>query len=174
MRVRSKAILAQLPSSRRWRCRPAASWAIFRHGRRSRTPTRSIRRRTTAKPRRKYEEVDRSRLRHRPEAGALPISTSANSYDNLYKPARKGEADNDALLTKAIENYKIAAERETRPDIKKLALEYLVNAYGPDKLDDPTQAEPIVQQMIQLDPSDTDELLRAREDLRGCRQHRRG
>ena len=36
-----------------------------------------------------------------------------NSYDNLYKPARKGEADNDALLTKAIENYKISAERET-------------------------------------------------------------
>ena len=79
----------------------------------------------------------------------------ANSYDNLYKPARKGEADNDAFLTKAIENYKISAERETRPDIKKLALDYLVNAYGPDKLDDPTQAEPIVQRMIQLDPSQT-------------------
>ena len=79
----------------------------------------------------------------------------ANSYDNLYKPARKGEAANDAYLTKAIENYKLSAERETRPDIKKLALDYLVNAYGPDKLDDPTQAEPIVQRMIQLDPSDT-------------------
>lgn len=79
----------------------------------------------------------------------------ANSYDNLYKPARKGEKDNDANLTKAIENYKIAAERETRQDIKKLALDYLVAAYGPDKLDDPTQAEPIVQRMIQLDPSDT-------------------
>jgi tetratricopeptide (TPR) repeat protein len=79
----------------------------------------------------------------------------ANSYDNLYKPARKGEAENDAYLTKAIENYKISAERETRPDIKKLALDYLVNAYGPDKLDDPTQAEPIVQRMIQLDPNET-------------------
>jgi len=79
-----------------------------------------------------------------------------NSYDNLYKPARKGEADNDAFLTKAIENYKISAERETRPDIKKLALQYLVNAYGPDKLDDPTQAEPIVQRMMQLDPTNTE------------------
>ena len=79
-----------------------------------------------------------------------------NSYDNLYKPARKGEAENDAFLTKAIENYKISAERETRPDIKKLALQYLVNAYGPDKLDDPTQAEPIVQRMIQLDPTNTE------------------
>ena len=79
----------------------------------------------------------------------------ANSYDNLYKPARKGEAENDALLTKAIENYKLAAEKETDPKMKKLALDYLVAAYGPDKLDDPTQAEPIVQRMIQLDPSDT-------------------
>ncbi len=80
-----------------------------------------------------------------------------NSYDNLYKPARKGEADNDAFLTKAIANYKTSAEREVaRPDIKKLALQYLVNAYGPDKLDDPTQAEPIVQRMMQLDPTNTE------------------
>jgi len=80
-----------------------------------------------------------------------------NSYDNLYKPARKGEAENDALLTKAIENYKISAEREVaRPDIKKLALQYLVNAYGPDKLNDPTQAEPIVQRMMQIDPTNTE------------------
>jgi len=78
-----------------------------------------------------------------------------NSYDNLYKPARKGEKENDDYLTKAIENYKISAERETRPDIKKLALDYLVAAYGPDKLDDPTQAEPLVQRMIQLDPAET-------------------
>ena len=63
----------------------------------------------------------------------------ANSYDNLYKPARKGEAENDALLTKAIENYKLAAEKETDPKMKKLSLDYLVAAYGPDKLDDPTR-----------------------------------
>jgi tetratricopeptide (TPR) repeat protein len=77
-----------------------------------------------------------------------------NSYDNLYKPARKGEAENDQLLTKAIENYKQAAEKEQDPKIKKLALEYLVAAYGPDKLNDPTQAEPMVQRMIELDPKD--------------------
>ena len=79
----------------------------------------------------------------------------ANSYDNMYKPARKGEAENDALLTKAIENYRIAAEKETDPKMKKLSLDYLVASYGPDKLDDPSQAEPIVQRMIQLDPSDS-------------------
>lgn len=78
-----------------------------------------------------------------------------NSYDNQYKPARRGEPENDALLTKAIENYKIAAEKETDPKMKKLSLDYLVAAYGPDKLDDPSQAEPLVQRMIQLDPADT-------------------
>ena len=50
--------------------------------------------------------------------------------------------------------FRLSAKR--RPDIKKLALQYPVNAYGPDKLDDPTQAEPIVQRMMQLDPSNTE------------------
>ena len=27
-------------------------------------------------------------------------------------------------------------------------------AYGPDKLNDPAQAEPILQQMIEMDPTD--------------------
>jgi tetratricopeptide (TPR) repeat protein len=77
-----------------------------------------------------------------------------NSYDNLYKPSRRGEADNDLQLTKAIENYKKAADREVDPKIKKLALEYLVASYGPDKMNDPTQATPLVERMIQLDPTD--------------------
>jgi tetratricopeptide (TPR) repeat protein len=78
-----------------------------------------------------------------------------NSYDNLYKPARKGEADNDKLLEQAIANYKLAAEKETDPKMKKLSMDYLVAAYGPDKLNDPAEAEAIVQKMISLDPSDT-------------------
>jgi tetratricopeptide (TPR) repeat protein len=77
-----------------------------------------------------------------------------NSYDNLYKPARAGEAENDALLQKAIENYKIAADRETDPKMKKLALEYLVAAYGAEKLNQPEMAEPLINRMIELDPSD--------------------
>jgi hypothetical protein len=89
-----------------------------------------------------------------------------NSYDNLYKPARKGEAANDALLTKAVENYKLAAEKETDPKMKKLSLDYLVAAYGPDKLDDPTQAEPLVQRMIQLDPNDTEAMLNKAREVR--------
>ncbi len=77
-----------------------------------------------------------------------------NSYDNLYKPARAGEAENDALLQKAIENYKIAADRETDPKMKKLSLEYLVSAYGAEKLNQPEMAEPLINRMIEIDPSD--------------------
>ena len=77
-----------------------------------------------------------------------------NSYDNLYKPSRVGEAENDGYLDKAIENYQLAAEKETDPQLRQLSLEYLVAAYGPDKKNDPGQAEPIVQQMIELDPSE--------------------
>jgi tetratricopeptide (TPR) repeat protein len=78
-----------------------------------------------------------------------------NSYDNLFKPSRKGEAENDSFLTKAIANYKLASEKETDPKMRRLALEYLVAAYGPDKINDPAQAEPIVQKMIELDPQET-------------------
>lgn len=78
----------------------------------------------------------------------------ANSYDNLYKPVRQGEPENDAYLTKAVEYYRLAADKETDPKMRKLALEFLVAAYGPDKLADPGEAVPIIEQMIQMDPSD--------------------
>ena len=77
-----------------------------------------------------------------------------NSYDNQYRSARKGEESNDAMLTKAIDNYKKSAEVEHDPKIKKLAMEYLVAAYGPDKLNDPSQAEPILRRMIELEPTE--------------------
>jgi tetratricopeptide (TPR) repeat protein len=78
----------------------------------------------------------------------------ANSYDNLYRPARKGEPNNDALLTKAVENYKLASEKISDPMMKTRSLEYLVAAYGPDKLNDPTMAEPIIREMIRLTPNE--------------------
>jgi tetratricopeptide (TPR) repeat protein len=80
----------------------------------------------------------------------------ANSYDNLFRPARRGEPENDRYLDLAIENYRKAAELEQDQGMKTLALQYLVQAYGPERLDDPTRAEPLVQQMIRLDPGDTD------------------
>jgi tetratricopeptide (TPR) repeat protein len=78
----------------------------------------------------------------------------ANSYDNAYRPSRAGEPENDAFIQKAIENYHKSAEQDKSPEMKKLAMQYLVAAYGPDKLNDPSKAEPIVQQMIQIDPKE--------------------
>jgi len=83
-----------------------------------------------------------------------------NSYDNQWKPSKKGDAENDALLQKAVENYQLAAEKlstSDKPDYKHLgtlALQYLVAAYGNDKLNDPAKAEPVLQKMIQQDPGD--------------------
>jgi len=77
-----------------------------------------------------------------------------NSYDQLYRPSRKGEPANDEILTKAINNYKLAVEREQSPQRKKLAMQYLVASYGADKLNDPAQAEPVLLNMIELEPSD--------------------
>jgi Flp pilus assembly protein TadD len=104
-----------------------------------------------------YEET----LKSDPEADSgSPYFYLANSYDNQYKPSQRGEAENDALLTKAVQNYETAAEKlmkSDKPEYKslgKLSLDYLVAAYGPDKLNDPAKAEPVVQRMIQLDPGD--------------------
>ena len=83
-----------------------------------------------------------------------------NSLDNQYKPSKKGDAANDAMLTRAVDNYQKAAEKlSSSPDpadkkLGKLSLEYLVASYGPDKLNDPAKAEPVVQKMIQLEPSE--------------------
>jgi len=78
-----------------------------------------------------------------------------NSYDNQYKPSRKGEPENDQLLQKAVENYKIAAEKAETPITKQRAMQFLVAVYGSDKLDDPSQQEPILRRMIEMDPTDT-------------------
>jgi tetratricopeptide (TPR) repeat protein len=84
-----------------------------------------------------------------------------NSYDNQWKPSKKGEAGNDAFLDKAVENYQKAAEKmpTEKPEdakLKQLALEYLVATFREDKLNDPARAEPVVQRMIQLDPANAD------------------
>lgn len=82
-----------------------------------------------------------------------------NSYDNLYKPSEKGRAENDALMEKAVENYTLAVERldsnePTEAKIKGLALQYLMAAYGQDKLDDPVKAEPVMIRLIEQEPTE--------------------
>jgi tetratricopeptide (TPR) repeat protein len=100
-----------------------------------------------------YEET----LQQNPNLNAVYFFLG-NSYDNLYRPGLESP-ENQALLDKAVKNYQLAAERLTTEDkvntnLKKLAMEYLVAAYGSDKLNDPVKAEPIVQRIIQLDPTE--------------------
>src|SRR4029077_13666021 len=69
-----------------------------------------------------------------------------NSYDNLWKPSKKGDPENDKLLEDAVKNYQLPADKlmaAPNPDYKKfgkLALQYLVAAYGTEKLDDAGKA----------------------------------
>ncbi|MDQ3169722.1 MAG: hypothetical protein M3Q55_06265 [Acidobacteriota bacterium] len=103
----------------------------------------------------KYEEVlaDPGVVERDPNMGAAYFYLG-NSYDNLYKPARKGEAENDAHLQKAVQNYTLAAEKAGDPLIRKRALEYLVAAYAPDKLNTPDRSEPLVRRMIEMEPNE--------------------
>jgi tetratricopeptide (TPR) repeat protein len=97
----------------------------------------------------KYEEA----LASNPDLGDAYFYLG-NSYDNLYKPSRKGEPENDELLTKAVENYQKASEQATNPLTKQRSLQYLVAVYGAEKLNDPAQQEPILRRMIELEPND--------------------
>jgi len=103
-----------------------------------------------------YEQTLASDAEHFPAAYFF----LGNCYDNMWKPSKKGDAQNDKLLENAAKNYAQAAEKlrgATDPQLKLTgtrALQYLVLIYGTDKLNDPGQAEPILQKMITADPSD--------------------
>jgi tetratricopeptide (TPR) repeat protein len=83
-----------------------------------------------------------------------------NSYDNLYRPMRRGEPDNDAYLDRAVENYRLAIEKLKDNDepqagrILELSYEYLIAAYGTDKLNDIDQAVPVAQDLIATQPNE--------------------
>lgn len=104
----------------------------------------------------KYEEVvvDPKVVENDPLVGGAAYFYLANSYDNLYKPARKGEAENDANLRKAETNYLLAAEKASDPLIRQRAIEYLVALYGPEKLNTPEKSEPLVRRLIDANPND--------------------
>lgn len=84
----------------------------------------------------------------------------ANSYEQQYRPGRKGEPENDALLDKTVENYEIgfaklnAVGDEQSKLLARRCLEFLAQVYGADKLNDPARAEPVIQKLIAMDPSD--------------------
>lgn len=82
-----------------------------------------------------------------------------NTYDQLYKPAKQGDAENDAYAQKAIENYRKEVDVNPDPKWKKSALQYLAALYGPDKLNDPSKAEPVYKEIIAVDPNEPNNYL---------------
>jgi tetratricopeptide (TPR) repeat protein len=82
-----------------------------------------------------------------------------NAYDNLYRPARRGDPANDRLLDAARANYQLAADRLTgqTPEaqlLRKRTLQFLAAVYGRDKLNRPDDAAAVVRQLIALEPGD--------------------
>jgi tetratricopeptide (TPR) repeat protein len=83
-----------------------------------------------------------------------------NSYENLHKPGRTDDPENQNYLVKAAENYRIAVQKlagATDPkeqQIRRYSFEYLIAVYGPDKLNDFSKAEPAVRELIATDPND--------------------
>jgi tetratricopeptide (TPR) repeat protein len=108
----------------------------------------------------KYEEVvaNPSVVQNDPIVGGAAYFYLANSYDNLYKPGRKGQPENDANLKKAETNYLQASEKASDPLIRRRAIEYLVALYGPEKLNTPDKSEPLVKRLVDMDPNDPETL----------------
>ncbi len=80
----------------------------------------------------------------------------ANSYDQQFRPSLRGERENDELLEKAIDHYITSVDSEANVEMRKLSMQYLVAAFGPDKSNEPAKSEPVLQQMIDTDPSNPD------------------
>jgi tetratricopeptide (TPR) repeat protein len=86
-----------------------------------------------------------------------------NVYDQMFKATKRGEAENDANLDKAVADYKTAIEKlKASPEsadpnvqkILKLSYQYLIAAYGNDKLNDIEKALPIAQDLIATEPNE--------------------
>jgi len=84
----------------------------------------------------------------------------ANSYDQQFRSTRRGEPENDMMLTRAVEHYQACADAlasSEDPQDRKLgmlSLQYLAAVYAPDKLNDPAKAEPVIHRMIELEPNE--------------------
>lgn len=98
-----------------------------------------------------YEEA----VQHNSDFGIVYFFL-ANSYDNMS--AKASDANRTELLQKAVTNYNkaITVIKDTEPsgaEIRKLSYEYLIAAYGPDKINDFSQAEPIAKKLIEMEPN---------------------
>ena len=116
----------------------------------------------------KYKEA----LEHKPDL-AMAYFYLGNSYDNLYKPARKGEAANDANLQEAIDYYRKATETITdNPKLRKLSLRVPARRLRQREAQRPLAGRAHRQEDDRDGTGRAEELLRAGQDLRGRGQLR--
>jgi tetratricopeptide (TPR) repeat protein len=84
----------------------------------------------------------------------------ANSLDNLYKKDLPDDPANKATIEKAVNYYQMSADKLANSELPEAKLlqrrsyEYLAAAYGEDRLNDPGKAEPVIQKMIQIEPTE--------------------
>ena len=90
----------------------------------------------------------------------------ANSYDQLYKSDRPDDPANRQNIEKAVNFYQTSAEKLVKADtpenkiLERRSYEYLAAAYGEDRLNDAAKAEPIIQKMIQMEPTEPTNYIR--------------
>lgn len=84
-----------------------------------------------------------------------------NSYDQQVPQGSDRTPETDALFEQAVKNYQLCADKTaasanpTDAIYGQRALEYMAIAYGAEKLNDPAKAEPVLQRLIQLQPTET-------------------
>jgi len=75
----------------------------------------------------------------------------------MYRPAKKGDPENDKNLQMAAQHYRTAIDKlatSTDPkekEIRRYSFEYLIALYAPDKLNDFSKAEPVAKELINVD-----------------------
>jgi tetratricopeptide (TPR) repeat protein len=82
-----------------------------------------------------------------------------NSYDQMYRPAKKGDPENDNYLKLAAQHYRTAIDKlattkdPKEQEIRRYSFEYLIALYSEDKLNDFSKAEPVAKELINVDPN---------------------
>jgi tetratricopeptide (TPR) repeat protein len=103
----------------------------------------------------RYEDA----ITHNPDLG-FAYFFLGHSHEQLFKPALKDDPANLKHLEEAAKYYRIAVDKlqgaqdPKEQQVRRYSYEYLIAAYGPDKLNDFAKAEPVARELIALDPSD--------------------
>jgi tetratricopeptide (TPR) repeat protein len=104
-------------------------------------------------------ELYKKAFEYNPDFMGVTYFFIGNSYDQLYKPSKQGDPANDQNLLEAVKYYRMAIDniKDTDPEgpkFRRWSYEWLVAAYGVDKLNDVDKAEPIVKELVAIDPNE--------------------